>query len=100
VSVTVRSIASVEDPLRVQRVIATQLPPRRSPCRGFEALKAGLIEDRALMLVAEVDGELVEVLRGSLRRQKWWNPLATPPVRETATNIGPAAHRVMSVNWV
>jgi hypothetical protein len=52
------------------------------------------------MLVAEVDGELVEVLHGSLRRQKWWNPLATPPVRETATNIGPAAHRVMSVNWV
>ncbi len=58
--ITVRSIDSVEDLVRVDQVIAARFPPRRSaPSHGLDELKARFAEDRSLMLVAESDGEIV-----------------------------------------
>lgn len=61
-SFTVRPVASLDELIRTQRLIAAQFPPRRSapaPAHGQEALEAGFRRDPELMLAAERDGEIV-----------------------------------------
>ena len=57
---TVRPIDSLAELERVASVISAQFPPRRSGVsRGLRELEARFAEDRALMLVAELAGEIV-----------------------------------------
>ena len=57
---TVRPVASLAELARVESVIAAQFPPRRgAPSHGSDVLRGRFAVDRALMLVAERDGEIV-----------------------------------------
>jgi GNAT superfamily N-acetyltransferase len=57
---TVREINDLDELRRVEAVIAAQLPPRRAgPARGVLALWDRFPQDRSLMLVAELAGEIV-----------------------------------------
>ena len=57
--VTVRSITSIDELVRVHQVISAQFPPRRSAAsHGLEDLTARFDHDRTLMLLAESAGEI------------------------------------------
>ena len=57
---TVRSIASVNELIRVERVISAQFPPRRgAPSNGIDVCRARFQADQMLMLVAESDAEIL-----------------------------------------
>lgn len=59
-AVTVRPVASIEELIRAEQVIAAQLPPRRSaPSHGLEALKGRFHADRGLMLLAATRGAIL-----------------------------------------
>lgn len=59
-SITVRPVASIEELIRIEQMIAAQFPSHRSaPTRGLAARKARLERDPTLMLVAELGGAAI-----------------------------------------
>jgi GNAT superfamily N-acetyltransferase len=58
--ITVRPIASVNELIRVERVISGQFPPRRgAPADCLDVCRARFQADQMLMLVAESDAEIL-----------------------------------------
>ncbi len=56
----VRPVASIEELVRVDKVICAQFPARHyPPVHGLDALKARFEEDHALMCLAERDGQII-----------------------------------------
>jgi GNAT superfamily N-acetyltransferase len=59
-SITIRPVASIDELVRTERVIARQFAPRRSsPADGLAALQCRFREDRNLMLVAKQGNRIV-----------------------------------------